>query len=176
MAIEISPKKKLGIPTWSIIVFGVCLILLIGLLASYFYFGAKIKKITQEIQKKEAEFVYLGEAIQTEQEKLLSLNQEIEDFGSLISNHRNILDIFEFLEKNSLPNVWFSDFNFSAEEGEVSVSGKTDNLTILEQQAFVLKQQSVVKNLDITKVSINKEGGIDFTLTINFDPVIFKPR
>jgi len=34
----------------------------------------------------------------------------------------------------------------------------------------------VVKNLDITKVSINKEGGIDFTLTINFDPVIFKPR
>ena len=176
MAIEINPKKKLGIPTWSIIVFGVCLILLIGLLASYFYFGAKIKKITQEIQKKEAEFVYLGEAIQTEQEKLLSLEQKIDDFGNLISSHRNILDIFEFLEKNSLLNVWFSDFNFSAEEGEVSVSGKTDNLTILEQQAFVLKQQSVVKNLDITKVSINKEGGIDFTLTINFDPVIFKPR
>ncbi len=174
MAIEISPKKKLGIPTWSIIVLGICLISLIGLVASYFYFGSKIKKIAQEIQKKEAEFVYLGEAIQTEQEKLLFLNQRIEDFDSLISGHRNILDIFKFLEKNSLPNVWFSDFNFSAEEGKVSVSGKTDNLTVLEQQTFVLKQQSVVKNLDITKVSINKEGGIDFTFTIAFDPAIFK--
>ena len=174
MAIEISPKKKLGIPTWSIVAVGLCLILLLGLTASYFYFWLKIKNISQGIQKKEAEFVYLGEAIQTEQEKLLSSKQKIDDFGGLIAEHRNILALFEFLEKTSLSNVWFSDFSFSGEEGKISVSGKTDNLITLEQQTFVLKQQSAVKNLDITGVSIDAEEGIGFTFTITFDPVIFK--
>lgn len=174
MAIEISPKKKLGIPTWSIIVLGVCLILLLCLAVSYFYFGAKIKDIFQGIQKKEAEFALLGKTIQEKQKELITLEQKINDFGSLLGEHRNTLNIFEFLEKNCLPNVWFSDFSFSGEEGKISVSGKTDNLITFEQQAFVLKQQSAVKNLDITKVSIGTEKEIGFTFTITFDPVIFK--
>lgn len=174
MAIEISPKKKLGISTWLIAAIGVCLVLLLCLAVSYFYFGAKIKDISQEIQKKEAEFALLEKTIREKQKELITLEQKINDFGSLLGEHRNTLNIFEFLEKNCLPNVWFSDFSFNGEEGKISVSGKTDNLITLEQQAFVLKQQSAVKNLDITKVLINKEGGIDFTLTIIFDHSIFK--
>lgn len=175
MAIEISPKTKLELPLWSIISTVICLVLILGLLASYFYFGFKIKKISQEIEAKEAEFIPLEKAIKEKQGKLLPLEQKITDFAGLIEAHRNNLNIFRFLEENCLPNVWFSDFDFSSEENRVTVSGSTDSFNTLENQISVLSEEDRVQTFNLSDVKIEKEeGGVVFNLTITFKSSVFK--
>jgi len=173
MAIEITPRRKIKMPLWTIILGGVCIILLIGLIASYFYFELRIKKISQEIEDKESAAVPLERGIRDKEGELRPLKQKIEDFSGLLSEHKEPLNIFTFLESICLPNIWFSNFNFSS-EGDVSVSGKTDNFTTLEYQIFVLKQEPIVKDLNISGVSREEEGTINFSFLLTFNPRIFK--
>jgi len=46
---------------------------------------------------------------------------------------------------------------------------------ILEQQILVLKQDPLVKSLNISGVSISEEGKVDFTFLLTFAPQIFTP-
>ncbi len=174
MAIEITPRGKVKLPLWMIILGIFTIILLIGFLGSYFYLEISIKKMSQEIQEKEPILTPLEEAIKKKEEELSPVGKKIDDFGGLLQKHKTPLDIFNFLEKICLPTAWFSDFNFTSENGEVTVSGHTDNFVTLEQQILVLKQDPLVKNLNISGVSVSEEGKINFTFLLTFVPQIFR--
>jgi len=175
MAIEIAPRGKIKLPFWLIVLGVFAIILLIGFLGSYFYLEISIKKMSQEIQEKGTTLTPLIEAIEKKEEELNPIEKKIDDFGELLQKHKIPLNIFNFLEKICLPAVWFSDFNFTSEEREVIVSGHTDTFVILEQQILVLKQDPLVKSLNISGVSISEEGKVDFTFLLTFAPQIFTP-
>lgn len=182
MAIEITPKAKIKAPLWLIILGVFTIILVIAFLASYFYLEISIKKMSQDIQEKEPIITPLKEAIKKKEEELSPIGKKIDDFGGLLSGHKKLVKIkeedpdalFDVLEKICLPTVWFSDFNFTSENGEIIVSGQTDSFVTLEQQILVLKQEPLIKNLNISEVSISEEGEINFTFLIAFKPEIFK--
>jgi len=174
MAIEVTPKTKIAFPFWAIISVVVSVILILGLLASYFYFGYKIKKISQEIQAKEAEFIPLEKAIEKKQTELLPLQKKIPDFADLIKNHKNVSNIFQFLEENCLPNVWFNDFKFSSGENKVIVSGIAESFTVLENQVLILEEEERVQSVSVAGADIGEEGEIKFGLIITLNPLIFK--
>ena len=173
MAIEIAPRKKIEVPLWVLIPSVLCLILILVLLGTYFYFGPQLKKISQEIEKKEAEFIPLEKAIKEKQAELIPLGQKINDFSDLISGHKDTLKIFDFLEKTCLPNVWFSDFTFSSQENQIIVSGRADSFATVENQSSVFRKESAAKAVNLFDVLINDEGGVGFTFTLIFDPSIF---
>ncbi|MCJ7829541.1 hypothetical protein MUP50_00425 [Patescibacteria group bacterium] len=174
MAIEITPKPKIRILISKIIFGGICVVLLVGFLASYFYFEIKIKKISQEIQEKDLIATPLENSIKEKEKELLPLEQKIADFAKLLSEHKKPLSIFEFFERICLPTVWFSSFDFTPGERKVIVSGKTDSFTTLEQQYLVLKQEPILKNINLSGISIDEEGGVNFSFLLTFDPQLFK--
>jgi len=174
MAIEITPKQELKVPIIQIIFLGICAVLLIAFFASYFYFDRSIKQISQKIQEKNLAAVPLDNAIKEKENELLPAKQKIDDFGKLLSEHKKPLNIFAFLERICLPNVWFSNFNFSFGEGGLTVSGETDSFITLEQQILIFKKEPLVKNVTLSGISIGEEGGADFSFLITFDPQIFK--
>lgn len=171
MVIEISPRRKIKIPIWATVAGIVLAILFVILLVSYFYLLFTIKKMNQQIQEKGAAVIPLEKAIKEKEEELIPLSQKIDDFNQLLAEHKNPLNIFEFLERVCLPKVWFFEFDSNSDTGEVTVSGKTDSFTVLEQQISVLKQEPLLKNLSITEVSVlMEEGGIKFTFLLTFNP------
>lgn len=174
MAIEITPKQKFKAPIIQIIFLGICAVLLIAFLASYFYFDRSIKQISQKIQEKDLAAAPLDNAIKEKEGEITLVKQKIDDFGKLLSEHKKPLNIFGFLERICLPNVWFSNFDFSFGEGGLTVSGETDSFITLEQQLLVLKQDPLVKSVTLSGISMGKEGGANFSFLITFDPQIFK--
>ncbi len=168
MAIEISPRIKIKVPAWTIIVGVVLLILLISLTAVYFYLASSLKKMSKELEERNITVVPLEEAITEKEEELQPINQEIDDFNELLATHKRTLDIFTFLGRICLPTVWFFDFDLNSNTGKVSISGQVDSFVTLEQQINILKQESALISSNITEILIDEEGNINFTLSLIF--------
>jgi len=168
MAIEISPRIKIKVPVWTIVMTVVLLILLIGLFAAYFYLAFSLKKMSKELEERNIAVVPLEKAITEKEEELKPINQKIDDFNKLLVGHKKTLDIFTFLERVCLPFVWFSSFDFDSNAGKVNISGQVDSFATLEQQINILKQESALISSNITEISINEEGDINFTLSLIF--------
>ena len=166
MAIEISPRTKIKLSGWTIIIGIVLLILLTGLIAVYFYFAFSLKKMSEQLQEKDISDAPLEKAITEKEAELKPISQEIDDFNGLLARHKKTLDIFIFLEKICLPAVWFSDFSF--ENGEVNLFAEADSFTTLEHQIDILEKETVLISSNITEVSLNEEGKIVFNLSLIF--------
>ncbi len=168
MAIEINPRIKIKAPVWTIVVGLVLLILFISLTAVYFYLAFSLKKMSKELGERNIAVVPLEEAIMEKEEELKPINQKIDDFNKLLAGHKKTLDMFTFLERICLPFVWFSNFSFSSETRKVNLSAQADNFVTLEQQINILKQEPVLRSLNITEVSLDDEGNIIFNLSLIF--------
>ena len=176
MVIEVTPKQKFEFSPVVIIGVVICLVLAGLLVAAYFYFDLNIKERDKEIQKKQEEIAPLEQKIKEKEEELNPIKEKIDDFGTLISKHQTPLDVFSFLERNCLPNVWFSEFNFDSEKKGIDLLGHTDDFTSLEQQVAIFKQDPLLKSLSLSDVAINnEEGGVDFKINLIFASKIFKP-
>lgn len=173
MAIEITPRVKIKIPIWVIALLAFCIILLILLLVSYFYFEKSSKEMAQALIKTPQE-ITLEQEIEAKEKELNLYKEKIDVFDKLLSGHKKTVNIFSFLERICLPNVWFTDFNFTSKEKTVVVSGQTDNFATLEHQIFVLKQEPLVKKLNVSGVSLLGEGRVKFTFHLTLDSQVLE--
>jgi len=168
MAIEISPRIKIKVPVWTIIVGVILLILLISLFVVYFYLASSLKKMSKELEEKNIVVVSLEEGIATKEENLKLIDEKIDDFNELLAEHKKTLDIFTFLGRTYLPSIWFSDFDLDSNTGKVNISGQADSFATLEQQISILKQEPVLISSNIAEISIDEEGIINFSLSLIF--------
>jgi len=168
MAIEISPRIKIKVPVWTIFVAAVLLILLISLTVAYFYLVFSLKKMSKELEERNITVAPLERTIIEKEEEFQPISKKMGDFDELLAVHKKTLDIFTFLERTCLPTVWFFDFDFDSNAGKVSISGLVDSFATLEQQINILKQESALISSDITEISIDEEGIINFTLSLIF--------
>ncbi len=173
MAIEITPRPKIKASLWAIILWSFCLVLLIVFIASYVYFEKESEKMVEDLKITASEKA-LAQEIEKKSQELLLYQKKINDFGTLVSEHRKTENIFEFLERTTLPNVWFSDFNFDSSKNTVELSGQAESFVALGQQLRVLKKEKFLKNINLSKVSIGKEGEIDFSLHLTFGNQLYK--
>ncbi len=172
MAIEISSKTKIKSSAWTIILGILCLILLLALVASYFYLDNLTKKIKQEVENKEKALVATSSEKELE-DNLGLAERKINKFADLLLNHRNPLNVFTFLESLCLPNVQFSNFDLDSGKNTVSISGKTDNFITLEQQIEVFKKESLVEKIELSDISMGGEEGVNFAFLFTFNLKIF---
>lgn len=172
MAIEIAPKKKVKIPTWSVALLVIGLLLVVILFISYVYFIFSSKKMEETLKETPQEAFLKDEIAKKEREAGL-YKTKIDTFGKLLLKHQRTANILDFLEKSCLPTVWFSEFDFSSEEGKVIIAGHTDNFISLGQQILILKADPLLEKVNLPEVSLNPEKGINFSLLLNFNPQIF---
>jgi len=177
MVIQIAPKEKIRISTFTVIGGIVCFFLAAFLASAYFYFDLNVNKMNEKIRQKQLQLGPIEKSIKEKEQELIPIKGKIDSFEALISRHQTSLDIYGFLEKNSLPKVWFSDFKFSSEEKMVDISGQTDSFITLEQQVNVLKnnQEDFLESIKLRNVEVDEEGGINFEIEFIFKAQIFKP-
>lgn len=171
MAIEVTPKRKIKLPLLIAIIFG-AILLLIGftLLGSYFYFGIQIKKMSKELEEKNQIVLPLVENIKKKEEEIAPLFQKIDDFGDLVLKHKETVKVLKFIEKVTLPRVWFQNFSFNSQTGAITLSGETESLLMFEYQTFVLNREPLIKNLNLTGVTMTEEGKVSFNYQFNVNP------
>jgi len=175
MAIEIIPKPARKAPPLQNILFYFAVGLLLLSIGAYFVLGYFIKK--SELTLQDLEETLAREKTEEEgvlEEEVFGYERKVEDFSILINQHAYVSKIFNFFENLCHPKVWFSKINLNMTNHKLIVSGKTDTFLILDQQLLIFQQEELIKETILIKLSIGKEGLVNFTFDLSFNPIIVK--
>lgn len=153
----------------------IAVFLILVFLGSYFYFYVTNKKLAQDIQRIKDSSSDLDKTITENEAKLSVFQRSIDDFVSLISSHKNIGQVFDFINKNTIPAVWFNGFvSDDKDSNGFIILGKTSSFFLIEQQISVFKKQGLVVDAKLKEININKEkGAIEYSIAVIFKPEIF---
>ena len=173
--IEIIPKPAAKLPLWQNILFYISIAVLLAVFLSYFIFDHFLKTSFQTLENLEETLAREKTPAEIAlEEETFGYQKKIRDFSSLIKSHLFASNFFAFFEKVSHPKVWFSQISLNPGEGRVALLGQAENFSVLGQQILILKQEPLIKNLDLVSLSIGKRGRVDFTLNLFLDPIIFR--
>lgn len=173
--VEIIPKTAAKLPLWQNILFYFSLVLLSVAVLAYFILVFSLKKA--ETTSENLEEILAKEKTVEEvvlEKEVFDYQKKIKDFSKLINLHLFSSNFFEFIEKNTHPQIWFSKLDLNPRKGEASLSGEAENFTVLHQQLQIFRADPKVLNLNLVKIAIGKEGGVDFGLNLGLDPSLFK--
>ncbi|MBU4299404.1 hypothetical protein KJ636_05165 [Patescibacteria group bacterium] len=185
MAIEINPKPANKNPFLNKSLFYLSIILLLFIVFSYFILDRFQKSDSEKIRQLEAkissektqEWLSLEEELKTKKKK-------IDDFSVLIGEHKlpsKFLAFSEgtFLETKSFgnlihPKVQILSFSLDVKNSKVQISGLTENFITLEQQYLIFQSEPLLKEVNLSNISLGKEGKINFSFDLSFDPSVLK--
>ena len=174
MAIEIISKSKIRKTSLTSIPFLILAAIFLAFLFSYFALNFYQKKLTREISEIEKS-LQKSPSEKNLEDGIFSYQRKLEDINPLLSNHKAVVNLFNNLGKNIHPKAWLQKFKLNMDEKTIYVFGSTDTFEILGQQILIFEKQEFIKNTNIDRVSIGKDGKINFELQIIFDPKIFAP-
>lgn len=175
MAIEIIPKKEAKAPWWEDIAFYLVIILLIGGVLGYFGMGFYQNRLQEKMDQLEASLVEkkTGE-MRTLEKRVLEDKRKIDNFASLLEEHKKGSGFFEFLKGVCHPRVFYSGVNLDVETGTVNLGGTAESFQALGQQISILKRQGLISNVYLSGLSLGKQGTIGFSLSFSISPQMFK--
>lgn len=172
--VEIIPKEAPKPSKGLNILFYFVIFLLIFAIGGYFALNNFLQKADKELASLKLNIteVMTPEKIALEKE-ILSFKDKIDMFSYLIEQHLESSKVFGIIQKVTHPKVWFSNFDFNSRQKTLKVSGKTQNFESLGQQLIILENEETIDNVDLETISISKEGGIEFNLSLSFKPDAF---
>ena len=172
MAIEIIPKAVVKKPSAVNYLYYFAVAFLIGSFFIWFTLNQMVKSSNVALEKIEKSLAEEKTAKKTLEDEVLSYKEKLDDFSLIFNSHKMNTRFFEFLESITHPKVFFSNFSLDSSKTKASFSGKTDSFKSLGQQILILKEQKNIKELVLSKVSLGKEGGIEFSIDFYFDPEV----
>lgn len=172
--VEIIPKPVEKKINWRDILLYFSAFLLLLAVFTYFILNNYLKRAETTLKSLEETLARekTVEEIALEKE-IFGYQKKIGDFSKLIDRHLLPSKFFEFLEKNSHPKIWFSKLDLNSRTGEAKLSGQAADFVVLDQQLQILKANPLVKNFNLVKIEIDKEGKVNFDLKLNLDPSLF---
>ena len=166
--IEIIPKPKLKTPLWINFCFWFSLIVLAGVVGSFFLFSYEIASLKKERSALEAQISSYGTKDQKEEkENLMVLSQKIKDFSGLFSDHILPTKLLDFLKESCHKEVQFTYLNFDSQNLLISLDGLTESFHTLGEQILVFKSKEEISELRLSNVSIGEAGQVNFNLSFN---------
>lgn len=175
MAIEIIPKPKVKIPPWLNFLFYFSIVLLIASPFAYFTLDYFLKKTETNLQTLEETLAEqkMPQEIALEN-RVFDYQKKIEDFSWLINQHLYSSKFFDFFQKICHPKIWFSQISLDLKEYQLVVSGEAETFLVLGQQLQIFKQENLIKSVNLARISMGREGGVDFSFNLLLNPIIFK--
>lgn len=159
---------------WVDVVFYFVISLLVSTVLCYLIFILKIYLQQQELKDLDQAILTVGTDAQKEQEKtVFNYQKKINDYAQLAENHKFASNIFSFLEKETLPNVWFSKFGMTVLQNQVDLSGEAENLDTLSRQTLAFEKNELVKKVSILTSNVGELGKVNFNLSLVLDPKIY---
>jgi len=103
-----------------------------------------------------------------------SYKKEVDEFAPYLNSHILITKFFDFLEGNTHPRVYFNQMGLMSSSASVSLSGRADSFLSLGQQLMIFNENSIVKNVSLSNISLSEEGSIVFNVGLSLDSSLFK--
>lgn len=169
--VEIIPKQIEKRPLWQEIIFYLSLLILIVVAASYIVLGNTLKNTYEELGKAKEDLTTAKNRSVEDlglEKKIINYQKKINDFSKLITNYKQTSIFFDFIQNNTRPGVWFSKFILNSENSKATLSGGAENFQVVGQQLLIFKKNPLVKNINLSNISLAKKEGVEFTFDLFF--------
>lgn len=168
----VSESAPAGLPwkllIFSIIIFGFSISVYFGLKFGY---TAYLNDRTLGIDKKIRDLA--NQVTQEDQKKFVNLYSQLVNLKNTLDRHWFSQNIFYFLEKNTLAEVYYTDADFSADRRILSLKGTTGSLQNAVSQLTILEKSTSLENVVLDSVSFD-QSKVGFALTLIFKEDFFK--
>lgn len=176
------PKKSFGSPATGsssgAIGFFTSVAVVVFLIVAALWAGVFIwgKTVKAEILEMEGDLVAAREAFNPALvQELTRLDNRIESAKKLLAAHLAVSAVFDLLEKSTLLNVSYGDFDFSVgSSGEIKVllegQAKSFNSVALQSDSFA--GEKFIKNPIFSDVNLDDSGNVLFTFVATLDPAL----
>jgi|SRR3989344_857598 len=171
MAFDLLKSKSL----WISIIFYFFVALLIASVFSYAVLMLKVYFQDKKISEIDIKINAYGTAEQKLNEKeILNYKKKIDDFTSILNSHRISSNIFIYIEENTLPNVWFSNFAVSESKSKLRLTGEAENMETFSSQVHIFENdKGNIKSIDVLNSKISSSGKTNFTIELSLEPKLF---
>lgn len=181
--ISFIPKKKFE-PTFyrqkgasGIVIYSGVLLFVSSLFlgGAYFYKDFQAKQVNKLRISIERAQIVSDESLTNE---LRRVSGKIETAKTLLSRHKTLIPIFDFLEESTLKSVSFSNFNYSnSDKPEISMNGEAKSYSSLALQIDEFNNNAAAINVLLNDLSLGEEGSVKFKIAIEIDPaiIVYKP-
>ena len=161
-------------PWWADVVFYVVSSLLVVLVFSYGVLMIKNYQQKQEILLLDARLKDTRSSEEKKQEaEVLRYQKKIADFSLLIKNHTFASNVFGFIEKNTVLDVWLKQFVMDQKSSQIQLSGQADSMESFSRQVANLENNEYIKSIGVISSFIDDSKRVDFSFNLAMDPKIF---
>lgn len=143
----------------ALVIFILSILLALGMFGYKYYLKYRIDKMGDDLA--EAQAALEPDTIH----ELTRLDNQINTTKSLISKHRAITPLFEFLQRSTPKTVRFNDFRFST-SGQglaLSMKGEARGYAALALAADVFNKSQNFTNSTFSNLNLNDKGDVNFT-------------
>ncbi len=151
--------------------------LFIFIFTLFVYFGLKFgygSYLENQIKNTENDLNSLIQRVSADdQEKLVSFYSQIFHLKKILTDYSYASNIFVFLEKNVLSDVYFTNVDFKNDGLVVGLDGYAKSLETLAQQAAVFEETKDLLKLDVEKIAL-VNNMVSFRINLNFKEDFFK--
>lgn len=101
------------------------------------------------------------------------LDKKLSAVGKLVEQHKDLLRVFRFLEKNTLPTITFTSFSYSPKN--ITMDGQALSFEDVAVQSQVLteaKRNNQIQDFIFSDLDQNDTGQVKFKLTLVINPTL----
>ncbi len=153
---------------WVDIAFYVAALALIIAIVCYCIFAIKLYFLNRSIGQIDEKIAVYGSVQQKATEaEVFKYKKKIDDFATILANHKISSNVFNFIESHTLPNIWFSSFDMSSEINSLRLAGEAENMEALSKQFKLLEDSTeYVRNISVVNTQLGASGRISFVLDL----------
>ena len=171
----VNESASTGLPwrllIFSLIIFGFSISVYFGLKFGY---AAYLTERTLAVDKKIGDLA--NQVTQEDQKKFINFYSQLVNLKNTLDRHWFSQNMFYFLEKNTLADVYYTDADFSADRRTLTLKGSTNSLESAVSQLTILEKSADLDNVVLDSVSF-EQNKVGLALTISFKEDFFKlPR
>jgi len=159
---------------WMDVIFYFVISVLIATILCYIIFLIKNNLLRKDIEKEIAALETVGTAQQKQQESdVISYQKKIIGFTELFKNHEFASNTFAFLQTQTLPSVWFKQFNLDKKNSSVQLSGESENAENLSRQVSGFEKNKYVSSIETLNSALGASARNEFNINLKLDKSIF---
>jgi hypothetical protein len=104
---------------------------------------------------------------------VIRFDAKLDKLGLILDNHIYSSALFGYLETITHTKVQFTNFNFTARDGGVRLTGLTESYETFGEQMVALKQKDAINNLVVSDVRLKKTGQVEFVISFEVDKSLY---
>lgn len=109
-----------------------------------------------------------------DQKSFINFYSQLSNLKRVLDNHKSTLNIFPFLEKNTLSLVYYTEASFLSENGTLVIKGEADSSETLVNQMNVFDRTPELKSVSLDQMNFDPRGGsVNFGATLVFNGEFF---